>query len=56
MTAGRHVDDTVKYAINPALLRATTMGVAGVIEAHKNAATEKEKRFNNYWDTTKPKW
>jgi hypothetical protein len=40
---GRHVDNTVKYAINPALLRATTMGVAGVIKAHKVAMIEKEK-------------
>jgi hypothetical protein len=56
VTAGRHVDDTIKYAVNPALLAATTTGIAGVIKAHKAAATEKEKRFNNYWDTAKPRW
>jgi hypothetical protein len=55
VTAGRHTDDTIKYAVNPALLQ-TTFGAQGVIAAHKAAAIEKDKKFNNFWKTQTPKW
>lgn len=54
VTAGRHKDDTIKYAVNPLLQAA--LGAQGVIQAHKAAINEKDKKFNNFWDTATPKW
>jgi hypothetical protein len=54
VTTGRHIDDTIKYTVNPCLRN--LFGAQGAIEAHKAAATEKDEKFNKYWETQTPTW
>jgi hypothetical protein len=50
VTAGRHIDDTIKYAVNP------TFTVASVVEAHRARMEEKNKKAKGFWDNNTPRW
>ncbi|KAH8745641.1 hypothetical protein F5882DRAFT_108298 [Hyaloscypha sp. PMI_1271] len=54
ITAGRHVDDTIKYAINPEIL--PTLTTASVVEAHRARLEEKNKKRQHFWDDRTAKW
>ena len=50
-----HVDDTVKYAVNPELLP-TKAGAQSFIDSHKARADAKQKSRAGYWDNNVPTW
>jgi hypothetical protein len=54
LTAGRHVDDTVKYAVNPEVIGMNV--AANVIEAHRAKVAEKEEMKRSYWEQYQPGW
>jgi len=58
MVAGRHKDDTVKYAVNEAGSSAIviTGGAQALINSHKTAGKAKEEHFNKFWDDKTPTW
>ena len=54
ITAGRHVDDTIRYALNPEIL--PSLSATGVIEAHKARLADKEKKKNEFWNDKTARW
>ena len=50
ITAGRHIDDTIRYAVNPSIT------VTGVVDSHRALMEEKNRRKNTFWDKNTPRW
>ncbi len=54
--AGRHKDDTVKYAVVDPKFKPNTTGAAFIMEANKKAGAAIQQAKDNYWKTYAPKW
>lgn len=50
ITAGRHIDDTIRYAVNPSIT------VTGVVDTHRALMEEKNRVKNTFWDKKTPRW
>jgi hypothetical protein len=54
ITFGRHVDDTIKYAVNPEIL--PSLNSTGVVNSHKVVLVEKERRKGEFWNDRTARW
>ena len=54
--AGRHEDNSLRYAVNKDVIRPSTSVAKNLAQVSRDANDARDKKFYNYWDFKSPDW